>query len=188
MIYREVLNDLRPYKPGKQVEDIKREYKLDKVIKLASNENPYGFPERVKEILANYKNTNIYPDNNYTNLREKLASFLNIEKEKLIFGNGSTEIISMLSRAVLNEGDEIITCVPTFPMYELEAKIANAKVVSVDLKNYRFDLEGILDNITERTKIIYVANPNNPTRNNYYKKRTRRIFRTCSKKYICSNR
>ena len=94
----------------------------------------------------------------------------------------------MLSKAVLNKEDEVITCVPTFPMYALEAKIAEANVIEVDLKNYRFDLDGILERVNEKTKIIYIANPNNPTRNNYYQKRARRIFSKSSKRYICGNR
>jgi len=170
MKYKEILNDLEQYKPGKQIEDIKKEYGLDKVIKLASNENPYGYCEKVNEVLNRYKTANLYPDNNCTDLREKLAGFLNVGKENLIFGNGSTEIISMLSRALLNKGDEIITCIPTFPMYTIEAKIAQAKVVEVELKDYKFNLNGILEKINKKTKIIYIANPNNPTRNNNYKK------------------
>ena len=187
MVYRKILNDLKQYKPGRQIEDIKKEYNLDNVIKLASNENPYGCSKKAEAVFKNYKTANLYPDNNCIKLREKLSNYLNVEKENLIFGNGSTEIISMLSRAVLNKGDEIITCIPTFPMYALEAKIAEAKVIEVDLKHFKFDLDGILQKINKNTKIIYIANPNNPTRNDYNKKRTRRFFQKGSKRYICSN-
>ena len=105
MIYKEILNQIEGYKPGRQIEDIKREYKLDKVIKLASNENPYGYSRKVDEILSSYKSANLYPDNNCTKLREELSKFLNVGKENLIFGNGSTEIINILSKAVLSKDD-----------------------------------------------------------------------------------
>ena len=188
MIYRKLLEDLKPYKPGKQIDDIKKEYGLTRVIKLASNENPYGCSKKVAEILKKYETVNIYPDNNCTELREKLSKFLNVEKEELIFGNGSAEIISMLSRAILNKGDEIITCIPTFPLYASEAKIAEATAIEVDLKDYKFDLDEMLAKINEHTKIIYIANPNNPTRNNDNKKRAGEFFEKSPKEYICSNR
>lgn len=162
-MYREILKDLIPYKPGKSVEDIKREYNLNDITKLASNENPYACSSKVLKVLSEPINIEIYPDNNCTNLRKELANKLNVEQENLVFGSGSTEVISMISRAALSTNDEILTCTPTFPIYESEAIIANAKCVKIPLQNHKFDLYRLLENITDKTKIIYIANPNNPT-------------------------
>lgn len=162
-MYRRVLDYLQPYKPGKSIDEIKKQYGLSAVVKLASNENPYGCSKRVKEALGHILDIERYPDNNCTELREKLAQKLNVKQSNLIFGNGSAEIIGILSRALLEVRDEVITCVPTFPIYEAEALIANAVMIKVPLKNHRFDLNEILNHITDKTKLIYICNPNNPT-------------------------
>lgn len=164
MIYRKVLNKISPYKPGLSEEDIKKENNIEKVVKLASNENSYGSPKKVQELLSNMQKIERYPDNYCTKLRNLLAKKFNIAEEKLIFGNGSVEIIQMISRILIEKDDEIITCNPTFQSYFLEALIQNGKIVTTPiLSNYKFDLDGILKKINKKTKIIYIANPNNPT-------------------------
>ena len=160
---RDVLKNLSPYKPGKTVEDIKREYNLSDVVKLASNENAYGFSPKVLKAINGVKEIPLYPDNSLLKLRKKLVKKLNVSENNLIFGNGSSELISITARTILTPGDETITCTPSFFTYASETMIANGKVVQVPLKNNTFDLEGIIDKITNRTKLIYIANPNNPT-------------------------
>lgn len=164
MKYVKSIENIKPYKPGDSEKSIKEKYNLDRVIKLASNENPYGPTKKIKEVIKNYKNLGIYPDNYCTNLRKVLSNKYNIPENRLIFGNGSVEIIQMLARTLIEKDDEIITCTPTFQSYYLETYIEGGKVVELPLtKDYRFDLNSILKSITDKTKIIYISNPNNPT-------------------------
>lgn len=164
MNYRKELKELVPYKPGKSTQEIKEQYKLDKIIKICSNENPYGTAKEVQEVIKKNNNlVQIYPDNYCTELRQILSKKYKISKEKLIFGNGSNEIIQMIARALLNKDDEVITCVPGFELYKSSTIIQSGKFIPVLLKNYTFDLDGMLNKINKKTKIIYIANPNNPT-------------------------
>lgn len=162
MNYRESISEVKPYLPGKSEEEIKRQYGLEKVVKIASNENPYGATPKVKEYLSNL-DINIYPDNYVTSLREKLATFLNIKEDMLLFGNGSVEIIQMLSRILLDEKDNIITQIPSFSSYFSEAMIQGASVKTIKYNsNFSFDLDNMLNLIDKETKMIYITNPNNP--------------------------
>lgn len=162
MKYRECLEKVLPYVPGKSEEEIKNEFNLDKVIKIASNENPYGASPKVKEYLTNV-DYNIYPDNYVTKLRRELAKELNIPEDYLLFGNGSVEIIQMLSRILLENEDNIVTELPSFSSYFSEAMIQNAQIKTINYEeNYSFNLDKMLNIIDNKTKIIYITNPNNP--------------------------
>ncbi len=106
----------------------------------------------------------LYPDGNCTDLRNKLAQKFNLDSNQFIFGAGSDEVISMITKTYVSEGSEVITCAPTFPQYKAGTVQLGGKIIEVPLtKDYRFDLQGIIDQITDQTKIIFVANPNNPT-------------------------
>ena len=162
MKYRECLVNVAPYVPGKSEEEIKKEFGLEKVVKIASNENPYGPTQNIKEYL-NGVNFSIYPDNYMTILRAKLSEKLNVSESKLLFGNGSVEIIQMVSRAFLDNGDNIVTQLPSFSSYFSEAKIQDAEIRTIKYNDkYSFNLEEMLNLIDEKTKIIYITNPNNP--------------------------
>ena len=163
MKYRNILKNLSPYKPGKSNEEIKNMYGLEEIVKLSSNENPYGESKKVIEEIKKMEYTEIYPDNYCTDLRNKLSAKFNVPAEKFIFGNGSVEIIQMISRVFLDKDDEVITCVPSFQSYYSETTLQDAKLIEIPLKNNTFDLNGILEKINEKTKIIYITNPNNPT-------------------------
>lgn len=160
---REVMEKLQPYKPGKSIEEIQKEYKIKHIIKLGSNENPYGMSKQVSKILGKERTTQLYPDNYCTALRKKLADKWKVSASNFIFGNGSVEIIQMLCRAFLDKEDEMITCIPTFQSYLSEAIMQQAKIIELPLKDNRFDLEAIKNKITSKTKMIFIANPNNPT-------------------------
>ena len=160
---REAMKKLQPYKPGKSIEEIQNEYHVKDIIKLGSNENPYGMSEKVKEVLEKRRTTTLYPDNYCTILRNKLANKFGILPSNLVFGNGSVEIIQMLCRAFLNKEDEMITCIPTFQSYLSESIMQDANIVEIPLRENRFDLEAIKEKVTAKTKIIFIANPNNPT-------------------------
>lgn len=162
MKYRECLVNVAPYVPGKNEEEIKKEFGLEKVVKIASNENPYGPTPNIKEYL-NGVNFSIYPDNYMSELRSKLSNRLNVNEEKLLFGNGSVEIIQMISRAFLNNGDNIVTQLPSFSSYFSEAKIQDAEIRTIKYNDkYSFNLDEMLKLIDAKTKIVYITNPNNP--------------------------
>jgi len=152
------------YQPGKPIEEVKRELGLEQVIKLASNENPFGCSEKVKEAIINeLHQTNIYPDGAAVQLTEAVARHLGVGTDQLLFGAGSDEVILMIARAFLVPGDETIMADQTFPQYKHNAEIEGAVCVEVPLVEGTHDLEGMLSRVTERTKIVWVCNPNNPT-------------------------
>jgi len=163
LVRKGILN-LRPYIPGKPIEEVKRELGLKEVIKLASNETSIGpSPLAVEAIKKEIENINLYPEGSSRLLREKIASNLRLDKEMLIIGNGADNIIDLIGMAFINEDDEVITGEITFPAYETITKIMGGKLISVKLKNFRFDLEEIIQRINKKTKIIFLCNPNNPT-------------------------
>lgn len=152
------------YQPGKPADDVKRELGLSEVIKLASNENPFGSSPKAKEaIMSELENISIYPDGAAVDLTAALASYYGINSNQVIFGAGSDEIILMIARAFLVPGDETIMADQTFPQYKHNAEIENAVIVEVPLKNGTHDLYSMLERVTDKTKVIWVCNPNNPT-------------------------
>jgi histidinol-phosphate aminotransferase len=152
------------YQPGKPVEDVQRELGLTEVIKLASNENPYGPSEKAKAaIMEELSHTNIYPDGASVELTAALAAKLGVGADQIIFGTGSSEVILMIARAFLSPGDETILADETFPQYKHNAEIENANVIEVPLKDGKHDLPAMLARITDKTKIVWICNPNNPT-------------------------
>ena len=152
------------YKPGKPMEEVKRELGLTEVIKLASNENPFGSSPKVKEaILSLLDQTSIYPDGGAVDLTKAVADHFGVEANQVIFGAGSDEIILMLARAFFVPGDETIMATPTFPQYKHNAEIEGAVCIEVPCIDGFQDLKGMLAKVNERTKIIWLCNPNNPT-------------------------
>lgn len=156
--------NLPVYQPGKPIEEVKRELGLDEVIKLASNENPYGCSPKAKEaIIAELSNVSVYPDGGAAELTTALSEYLGVAKSSLIFGCGSDEVIALITRAFLVPGDETIMADQTFSVYKSNADIEGAVSIEVPLKNGVHDLDGMLAAVTDKTKIIWVCNPNNPT-------------------------
>ncbi|RXZ76853.1 histidinol-phosphate transaminase [Paenibacillaceae bacterium] len=152
------------YQPGKSLDAVKKELGLEEVVKLASNENPFGCSEEAKAAIVNeLSNTSIYPDGGSVELTEALAAHLGVEKDQLIFGAGSDEVILMLARAFLVSGDETIMADETFPQYKHNAEIENAHVIEVPLRDGKHDLSAMLEAVTVKTKIVWICNPNNPT-------------------------
>jgi len=163
-LIRKGMIDLKPYIPGKPIEEVKRELGLNEVVKLASNETSIGpSPLAIEAVKNEIENINLYPESSSRLLREKLAHKLKVAKEMIIVGNGEDDIIDLIGMAFINEADEVITGEITFPAYETAVKIMGGKLISVKLKNFRFDLEEIIQRINEKTKIIFLCNPNNPT-------------------------
>ncbi|MGB2600583.1 MAG: histidinol-phosphate transaminase [Candidatus Omnitrophota bacterium] len=162
--WRKIINFIPIYKPGKPIEEVKRELGLDNVVKLASNENAMDpSPKVVEAIASEAKKVNRYPDGWCFYLRKALSEKLSIDEDNLIFGNGSDELISLALRAFVERGDEVVIADPTFLIYRLASVIAGAKVRLVPLKDYKYDLKGMLKAVNSRTKVIFIANPDNPT-------------------------
>ncbi|WP_199614944.1 histidinol-phosphate transaminase [Paenibacillus alkalitolerans] len=152
------------YQPGKPIDEVKKEFGLTEVVKLASNENPFGSSPKAKQAIVNHlENTHIYPDGASVELTAAVARHYGVGTNQIVFGAGSDEVILMIARAYLSAGDETITADRTFPQYKHNAEIEGATVIEVPLKDGTHDLDAMLAKVTDRTKIIWVCNPNNPT-------------------------
>lgn len=160
---RNEIKDLSPYMPGRPIEDVKKEYGLDEVIKLASNENPLGCSPDVLETIRSTDSLELYPDGNCTVLKQELASKLNLDCEEILLTNGSDEMVDMLAKTFMSSGDEVIMSSITFPRYNSVTTMMGAKPVVVPLKDWTYDLDGMFKEITDKTKFIWLCNPNNPT-------------------------
>lgn len=161
---REELEGLGVYKPGKPIEEVQRELGLDRIIKLASNENPLGYSLLAKDAMMNeMEKLAFYPEGTAPVLAEKLAEQLGGSEEQIIIGNGSDELLRLLACSYIRSGDEAIMADVTFPRYETNVKIQGGKPVVVPLVDGVHDLEGMLAVITDQTRMIFVCNPNNPT-------------------------
>lgn len=159
------IQSISPYIPGKPVEEVRRELGLKgAILKLASNENPLG-PSRlaVKAMRKYLKEINLYPDDGCYLLGKRLALHLGVGEDQLIFGNGSVEIIDFVIKSFVAPGDHVVMADQAFIMYKIAAKVADAKVTAVPLKNYTHDLEAMAQAVTPQTRVVFIANPNNPT-------------------------
>ncbi|MBH0229583.1 histidinol-phosphate transaminase [Halobacillus yeomjeoni] len=161
---KEILKTMKPYKPGKGIEEVKKEFGLDRIVKLASNENPNGFSPKVAEELPKLiSHLEIYPDGYAAAIREKVADFINVSEEQLIFGNGSDEVVQIICRAFLEQGANTVMATPTFPQYRHNALIEGAEVREVPLVDGHHDLEEMLAQIDADTRVLWICTPNNPT-------------------------
>jgi histidinol-phosphate aminotransferase len=164
MRWKKQLLSLTPYQPGKSIDEVKRKFNLDHIVKLASNENPFGCSNKVLTALRETQpSMAIYPDGYATSLRESLAASLNVKLEELIFGNGSDEIIQIISRALLGQDSNTVMAAPTFPQYRHNAIIEGAEIREIPLKDGEHDLDGMLSAIDDKTNVVWVCSPNNPT-------------------------
>jgi histidinol-phosphate aminotransferase len=162
--FRAAVNDLVPYEPGKPVEEVQRELGLERVVKLASNEGPFGpFPAALEAIARCAPDLNRYPDGGAYRLRAALAERHGVPFEEVAVGAGSDGLVDGFSQAILEPGDEIVCGWPSFPSYVIDAKKVGAVARTIPLRDHRYDLDAILAAIGPRTKIVYVCHPNNPT-------------------------
>lgn len=164
-LVRKNILKIKPYVPGKPVEEVKRELGIKgNVLKLASNENALGpSAKAVQAIKGALRGINRYPDGGCFYLKQKLAKKLGLSPRNLIFGCGSDEIIVLAIRAFIDKGDEVVIARPTFLIYELASRVAGARIKFVPLNDFRYDLAAIKKAISPRTKIVFIANPDNPT-------------------------
>ena len=162
----EHVQNLIAYEPGKPVEELAREMGLQasEIIKLASNENPLGpSPKALHAMREALERSHFYPDGGGWELRGAIAAKLGLERENVILGNGSNEIIEFIGHAFLNPGDEVVTAGHAFAVYSLMAQLFGAKTVEVPDPGYTHDLPAMLAAITPQTRQVFIANPNNPT-------------------------
>jgi len=160
------LRDLPVYQPGRPIEEVARELNLNpgSVIKLASNENPLGpSPVALAAMEKALQSLHLYPDGNAFYLKQKLADNLGVAPRNLILGNGSNEIIEFVGHALMAPGAEVIISQYCFAVYPIVTKLFDAKLVEIPAINYGHDLPAMLDAITPQTRVLFVANPNNPT-------------------------
>jgi histidinol-phosphate aminotransferase len=163
-LLRPALAGLVPYEPGKPVEEVQRELGLERVVKLASNEGPFGpFPEALEALERSARELNRYPDGGAYRLRSALADRHGVRFEQLAIGAGADGIIDGISQAVLDPGDQVVLGWPSFPSYAIYARKLGAETVQVPLRDQRYDLEALLGAVTQRTKLVYICHPNNPT-------------------------
>ncbi|OGX19979.1 MAG: histidinol-phosphate transaminase [Omnitrophica WOR_2 bacterium GWC2_45_7] len=162
-VVKKTILDVKPYVPGKPIEEVKRELALKNVIKLASNENPYGpSPKAFEAIQENVRSLNRYPDGDCFYLRRELARRLGVKPRQLIFGNGSDELIVMAVRAFVNDGDEVVMAQPSFLIYEIASRVAGADIQGIPLKDFCYDLPAMKRAVGPKTKIVFLGNPDNP--------------------------
>lgn len=163
LIRKNILN-LNPYIAGKPIEETKRELGLREVIKLASNENPLGVSGKaIAAIKKSLPQINRYPDSQGFYLKKRLAGYLNVKPQNIVLGNGSDELIDIIIKTFVEEDENIITADNTFLEYSIVASVNGRKVITVPLKYFKYDLEAIKKKVDSRTKLIFIANPNNPT-------------------------
>lgn len=178
--------NVKNYVPGKPIEEVQRELGLKNVIKLASNENCLGpSPKAVAAIKKNLNKINRYPDASSFYLKKRAAKFLGVDEDNLIFGNGSDEIIGLAVRTFVGSGDEVIIARPTFLIYEIVSQLQDADIKFVPLtKDLRHDLKAMKNAITDKTRIIFIANPDNPTGSYVTKTELNEFFKGLPEKLI----
>jgi len=163
-LVRKHILGIDPYEAGKPIEEIKRQLGLKEVIKLASNENPLGpSPKAVEALKKNISRVNRYPDSHGFYLKKKLGRYLNLEPSNIILGNGSDELIDIIIKTFVENDEHIITAEGTFLEYEIISKVKGRIVITVPLKYFKYDLEGMKRRIGKKTKVVFISNPNNPT-------------------------
>jgi histidinol-phosphate aminotransferase len=163
-LIRPALAELVPYEPGKPVEEVQRELGLERVVKLASNEGPYGpFPEAQEAIARAALELNRYPDGGSWRLRDALAERHGVRFEQVTVCAGADAVVGYVCQATLDPGDEVVTGWPSFPSYVLDPLKLGGIPVRVPLRDDRIDLDALLAAITPRTKLVFIAAPNNPT-------------------------
>lgn len=165
MKQKEILSQLKAYQQGKQTHEIQDAYGLDKIVKLASNENVYGYSPKVKDyLLNNFPELNIYPDGHTAELRTALSNKYQVHESQLLFGSGSEEIVQMICRAFLYDGVNTVMAANSFPQYKHNTLVEGGEVREIPVtEKGGHDLEAMLEAIDENTSVVWICAPDNPT-------------------------
>ncbi len=157
---------LQPYQPGKPIEELQRELGLDHIVKLASNENPLGLSEKVKSAITDSRvltELTRYPDGAGFELKSKLSDHYGVSSDQITLGNGSNDVLNLIGLSFIDKDASVIFSEHAFVVYPILTQFLGAKAIAVPAKEYGHDLNGMLAAIDENTKVIFIANPNNPT-------------------------
>ncbi len=154
---------LQPYHPGKPIEELQRELGLDEVIKLASNENPLGPSQNVLDVIAATKDLSRYPDGNGFILKKALSDKYKIDPDRITLGNGSNDVLEMVTRAFVTSEHQVIYSQHSFAVYPIVTQAVGAEHVVIPTNDWGHDLPAMLDAVTDKTRLMFIANPNNPT-------------------------
>lgn len=162
---RDTLEKMTPYSPGKSIWELQNEMGLSHIIKLASNENPLGpSPKALEAIVIALSDIHRYPDAGTSHLRQALADQLGMKPGQLIISNGGDELITLVAETFLEPGDEVIACSPSFSEYEFGAHLMGATIIKVALgESFGFDVDRIVEAVSDHTKLLCLCSPNNPT-------------------------
>ena len=155
---------LKPYQPGKPMSELERELGLTGIVKLASNENPLGCSEKVKQaVAAELAEIGRYPDGGGYILKDQVAQQFNVQHEQITLGNGSNDLLEMFARAFVSDKDSVVYSQHAFAVYGLVTQAINAEAIEVPAKGFAHDLDAMAKAVKDNTKLIFIANPNNPT-------------------------
>lgn len=180
----EHIQKLEAYKPGRPIPEVLKQYGLSRAIKLASNENPLGAsPKAIEAMVAAVHDVAFYP-NGGKSLREVLATHYGLDLEQLIAGAGSEGVMDTIMRTFLEPGDEVVTSAGTFVGFYVIARTLNVEMRLAPLKNYEYDLDAMLGLITDKTRMIYLANPNNPTGSYFTREEFERFYERVPKNVL----
>ena len=158
------IRDIAPYQPGKPISELERELGLKDIIKLASNENPRGAsPKALAAIRSALSDIARYPDGNGFALKQALSARLKVKPEQIVLGNGSNDVLELAARAFLSPGTQAVYSQHAFAVYRLAARTCGAQGIEVPAKNFGHDPEAMLKAVTAQTRVVFIANPNNPT-------------------------
>lgn len=161
---RNGIMELKPYVPGKPIEEVQAELGLTEIAKMASNENPLGpSPKAIAAVEREVRNINLYPEGPCTLIRREMSSRLDIKEDMITFSNGADNCILLVASAFINEGDEIVIGEPSFFVYKTVTNIMGGRPIYVKLKNHIHDLYAMQKAISKKTKLVFICNPNNPT-------------------------
>ncbi|MBP1925110.1 histidinol-phosphate aminotransferase [Sedimentibacter acidaminivorans] len=162
---RKAVYTVNPYVPGKTIGEVQREYALDNIIKLGSNENPYGpFPNAIKAMERELKSLNTYPDTNFNEIKEVIGEKFGVDTSYIAVSHGSGGMLQTLAKTFIEDGDEVLIPLETYGLYKEISKLMGGVIKQIPLKSdYTLDLDGIRNAITDKTKLIWLCNPNNPT-------------------------
>jgi histidinol-phosphate aminotransferase len=163
-LFKQHIQSVKPYEPGKPIKELEREMGLWNIVKLASNENPLGpSGKALRAMRRSLREVHLYPESKGFYLLKRLAQELHLPENQIMIGNGSNEIIELLARGFLSPGDEVLSSETSFLVYPILSQVCGAEYKAVPMNDFRFDLKAILKAVTDKTRIIFIANPNNPT-------------------------
>ena len=161
---RPCIQALKPYVPGRSIEDVRNQYNPSRIVKLGSNENPLGANPKVLKAMAKaMPRVSLYPDGSNRKVREAIAEFYGLKTEQVMVGNGSDEVLLMIAQAFVKPGERVVISENTFSEYEFSGRVLDGEIVKLPLRNLRYDVSAYIQSLALKPKLLFLCNPNNPT-------------------------